>query len=225
MNLAVFDIDGTLTQLFHGEDSCFVTALEAALGFAAVDEDWTSYPNVTDTGIVHGLCEKRHGRAATEAEIGAFRSTYCDSFEARLTRTEVAEVRGARVFVASLRANPRWAVAIATGNFHRLARLKLAGARLPCLDLPMATADDAPSRADLIRLATRRATARYGVPSFERVVSIGDAPWDLKTARELEIPFLAVGTRCGDAASGARTITDFANGAAVLDSLEAAVCW
>jgi phosphoglycolate phosphatase-like HAD superfamily hydrolase len=88
----------------------------------------------------------------------------------------------------------------------------------------MATADDAPARVDLIRIAVRRASERHGV-SFEHVVSIGDAPWDLETARELSLPFLAVGDRCGDASSGARTITDYVDGGLVLTSLETAACW
>jgi phosphoglycolate phosphatase-like HAD superfamily hydrolase len=225
MNLAVFDIDGTLTRLYRGEDVCFVGALESALGLTDVDRDWTRYRNVTDTGIVHDLCRARWGRPAADHEIGAFRSAYCDSFDALVTPTDGAEVEGARVFVGELRRSADWKVAIATGNFLRLAVQKLERGGLPCLDVPMATADDAPSRADLIRLAIDRSSTHYGVEAFDHVVSLGDGPWDLRTARELGIPFVAVGTRCGDAASGARMIVDYADREAVLASLRTAVCW
>ena len=225
MNLAVFDIDGTLTRLYRGEDACFAAALESALGLADVDRDWTRYRNVTDTGIVHDLVQERWGRPATDHEIGAFRSVYCAAFDAAVTPSDGTEVAGACAFVGELRGSPDWMVAIATGNFRRLAVQKLERGGLPCLDVPMATADDAPARADLIRLAVHRSSQHYGVATFDHVVSVGDAPWDLKTARELGMPFVAVGTRCGDPASGARMVLDYSDRAAVLASLTTAVCW
>lgn len=51
MKLAVFDIDGTLTQPYPGEDTAFLEGLERAFGFSHVDVDWNTHPHVTDTGI------------------------------------------------------------------------------------------------------------------------------------------------------------------------------
>ena len=54
---------------------------------------------------------------------------------------------------------------------------RLCNRRVPRL----ATADDAISRADLIRLSVDQARSHYGVDEFQHVVSIEDAPWDLRT--------------------------------------------
>ena len=45
----------------------------------------------------------------------------------------------------------------------------------------------------LFELARERAEAFYG-RRFDRVVSIGDGVWDVRTAIELDVPFVGIGT-------------------------------
>ena len=225
MNLAVFDIDGTLTRPYPGEDPAFLHGLESALGLRGVDPDWTRYPHVTDTGIVDHVCRERWKRPPTAEEMSAFQRDYSAAFIARALPGHGSEVPGAAAFVAGLRSAPDWCVALATGNFHALAILKLERGGVPCLDLPMATSDDGHSRAHLVRLAVERARERHGLDVFDHVVSIGDAPWDLTTARELGMPFVAIGERCGTAAEGARMLTDYADRREALRALAEAVGW
>ena len=225
MNLAIFDIDGTLTRPYSCEDPSFLRGLELAFGFRDVDPDWNGYPHVTDTGIVSHLCETRWGRPPTPAEMGVFRDHYSREFAALATTDDGLEVPGAAEFFLSLRERSDWCVAIATGNCHRMATLKLERGRIPHRDVPMATADDAVSRADLLRLATVRSRSHYHVTQFDHVVSIGDAPWDLRTARELGVAFLALGPRCGDASTGAMAVPDYRDAASVLRALADAVTW
>ena len=116
-------------------------------------------------------------------------------------------------------------MAVATGNFLRLALHKVRRVGISAFDLPMATADDAPGRSDLVRLALVRAQEEYGIASFQHVVSIGDAPWDLRAARELQLPFVAIGERCGRRSSGSAVITDYMDAEEVLLHLDGAVCW
>jgi hypothetical protein len=89
----------------------------------------------------------------------------------------------------------------------------------------MACADDAESREDIVRLAWRKAEAQAGL-IFDRVVSVGDAAWDVHTARSLGLPFVGVATGVlADRlrASGATTIVpDFSDAAAVLAALGSA---
>jgi phosphoglycolate phosphatase-like HAD superfamily hydrolase len=225
VNLAVFDIDGTLTRPYPGEDASFLEGLELALGFRDVDSDWNSYPHMTDSGIVSHLCESRWGRLPTTHEMARFREHYSSAFLARAGPNDGEEISGAAAFVASLRKRSDWRVAVATGNCHSMATLKLTRGAVACLDVPMATADDAVSRADLIRVAIGRARKDYAVAEFRHVVSIGDGPWDLRTARELDVPFVAVGNRCGDESAGARMIWDYEDRQSVLRALVGAVSW
>lgn len=225
MNLAVFDIDGTLTQPYGGEDAAFLRGLELAFGFRDVDPDWDRYPHVTDTGIVSSLFQTRIGRAPTTAEITAFQSHYAKAFVARAEPGHGEEIPGAADFLKALRGAADWCIAIATGNCHRMAALKLARGGIPSRDVAMATADDSGSRADLIRLAVRRARACCRARDFGHIVSVGDAPWDLRTAREVGVPFVAVGTRCGHSPNGAHVIPDYLDQAGALRALASAVRW
>ena len=54
--------------------------------------------------------------------------------------------------------------------------------------LPSAFAEDGPSRESIVLRAIERAGGK-----FNRIVSIGDADWDVRTARRLGLPFLGVG--------------------------------
>ena len=43
VNLAVFDVDGTLLQNHSSEDECYAAALRHVLGLRAIDLDWAKY--------------------------------------------------------------------------------------------------------------------------------------------------------------------------------------
>jgi beta-phosphoglucomutase-like phosphatase (HAD superfamily) len=225
MKLAVFDIDGTLVAENRVEDACFLEALQAVFGFHGVDADWTRYRDVTDSGLVIELCLRRTGIRPSLDALRHFRDVYSGLLIERLKPGDGAEIAGARAFVEKLKADPDWRVAIATGNFLRLALHKLRRAAIPALDVPMATADDAASRVDLIRGAIAGAQDRYGVRRFDHVVSIGDAPWDLRAARDLEMPFVAIGERCGAPSSGSVRLSDYRDAEGALLHLAQAVCW
>jgi phosphoglycolate phosphatase-like HAD superfamily hydrolase len=223
MKLAVFDIDGTLTLPYPSEDRSFLEALASVFGFDDVDPDWTRYTHVTDSGLVQEVCLLKWGREPGEHEVQQFREAYCDEFLRCSGPDEGGEVPGASAFVDLLLERRDWRVALATGNFRALALHKLELGRIPYDNVPMATADDAPSRAALVQLAVARAQAGYGIDGFEHVVSIGDAPWDLRTARELEMPFVVVGERCGGPVRA--RIDNYLDPRRVLSRLEGAVCW
>jgi len=52
MNLAVFDLDGTLTTTFAVDVQCFVQAFRIALNIERLNTNWTEYHDVTDSGLV-----------------------------------------------------------------------------------------------------------------------------------------------------------------------------
>jgi phosphoglycolate phosphatase-like HAD superfamily hydrolase len=55
--------------------------------------------------------------------------------------------------------------------------------------VPYASADDAGSKAGVVACAIKRARPSGGA---DRVVYVGDRPWDLNAARELKVEFLGV---------------------------------
>ena len=198
MRLAVFDLDGTLADTRAIEDRCYERAVCDALGLAALDPDWGRYRHVSDTGIASEAHEAAFGAPASAATLERAAARFLELLTAAWAASphEIVAVPGAAALLAAL---PRhgWAVAVATGGWRRSARFKLGAAGLPLDDLPLASAEDGPARVDIVRAAIGRAAQRHGCPSFDRVVSVGDGPWDVSTAAALRLPFLGV-------ASGAR---------------------
>ena len=207
--IAVFDVDGTLTDTNEVDNECYLRAVGEILGLDAAELNWSRAPHVTDAALLHWLCVEYCGRALSGGEGEAV----LDRFLAHL-RSELAArperfqpIAGAAQVFAQL-SNKGWAIALATGGWQASARLKLAAAGIPHDPLVMASATDADTRTAIMRLAVERAAAHVG-SQFERIVSVGDALWDVKAARELTWPFVGI-------ARGERAIQLRAAGAAVV---------
>ena len=70
--------------------------------------------------------------------------------------------------------------------------VKMKAAGIGVDPLPAAFAEDGPSRQSIVQAAIARASVFYRQSAFEKVVSVGDAMWDLWTARRLGLPFVGV---------------------------------
>jgi phosphoglycolate phosphatase-like HAD superfamily hydrolase len=223
--LAVFDIDGTLTDTNAVDDECFARAVAEVIGLNVANINWTQAPHITDSGLLSWLCTRHHGRSPEAAEIVETSRRFAELLRAEvMTRPErFAPLPGAREILQTVR-SAGWHVAVATGGWHVSAALKLAHAEISMGGIPLATADDALSRGEIVQLAVAR--ARSDVADFDDVVCIGDAIWDVETAAVLGCRFLGVGrgervTRLKDA--GAEIVlSDFSDVRRVLDALERA---
>ena len=81
MKLVVFDIDGTLTQTMAVTDALFAKAVSEELR-TQVSEDWSSYPHVTDSGILEHVFLNHCGRKPQNGEIRSVRNRYLDLLRA-----------------------------------------------------------------------------------------------------------------------------------------------
>jgi len=193
MKLVVFDLDGTLTRTSRVDSECYERALLEVAGVRDPRTDWSTYEHATDTGIVDEIFRERFGRSPDDEERGNIRDRLIQLFEARcaVNGAEFAEVPGAGAFVKRLLSDG-WGVALATGSWRCSAAFKIQRSGLPIADLPSAFAEDGPSREAILRAAIERARKRYGVTSFDRVVSVGDGIWDVRAAARSGLPFVGV---------------------------------
>lgn len=194
LRLAIFDIDGTLTATNDVDDECFFRAVSETLGVDCGAVDWSDMPHVTDSAIARSLWTRERGGEPTQRDIQALQRRFLTMLRAELARApnRFAAIDGAVAIFRHLR-SVGWDTAIATGGWGASAAIKLSAAGLMTTSVPLACADDAESREDIVRLAWRKAEAAAG-RRFERVVSVGDGPWDVRTARSLGLPFVGVGT-------------------------------
>lgn len=195
MKLAVFDIDGTLTLGDGLGTRCFFAAFDEVFGAGLVDRRLETYAESTDSGIAMEAAVRALGRALARTELECFKAAYLGRLEREIARAVRAyrPVPGAEVVLPLLASQPDWHVAIATGNWRRAASLKLECARIPT-PLVAACSEDGMSRSEVLAAAVSLATVAEGGVTFERVVYVGDQPWDLQAARQQGAAFLGIGT-------------------------------
>jgi phosphoglycolate phosphatase-like HAD superfamily hydrolase len=185
----VFDLDQTLIGGAEADWECFLSVCEGVLG-ATIDrqDDWGSYPVLTDLGLLDGLSRRYRGRGVTDCE----RERFCVELPDRIDALAVADpavfspLPGAIGMLEGLVREAR--VGIATGNLRRLAARKLGVAGLDRFDLPCVCSEDASDRPGLVRACVDR----LGAGEATRVVSVGDGVWDVAAAAALGLPFVGV---------------------------------
>lgn len=218
--LAIFDVDGTLCDTVGVDDECYRAAVASALGVAPDAVDWSGAAHVTDAGILSWLWSAHRAGEPTLADVARARSELVHRLNDALREdpSRFGSIAGAGAAVRSL-VDSGWRIAVATGGWGPSARLKLAAAHFEIDDSVFACADDATSRVDIVRLARRRAEIVHGC-RFDRVVSIGDAPWDVATAARLSLPFVGIGVGARSERlrnAGATTVLDDFNDIAAVE--------
>ncbi|HUO85749.1 MAG TPA: HAD family hydrolase [Thermoanaerobaculia bacterium] len=220
--LAIFDLDGTLAATADVDAACYLDAVRRQFGFV-LDSDWSRYRHCTDEGIAREGVSTHLGRQPTDAELAELKKSFVALLEARLREAPhlFLATRGATALLARL-AEDGWHVCIATGAWSASAELKRRAAGLP-ETIPIFSSDLAEAREDIILHAIREMKLRHGVPSYRRIVSIGDGRWDVAAAARLELPFLAIARHPQAArrrrAGAAAVVADFGDIPRVIEAL------
>jgi beta-phosphoglucomutase-like phosphatase (HAD superfamily) len=183
MHIALFDIDGTLTASNEIDSECFSESFRDVFGID-IDTNWDAYEHTTDRGIAAEALRRARGREPAEHELLLHRTRFVQLLEVRMTNLK--EIAGAGAFIAQLLARD-WRIALCTGAWSDSARLKLSRAGF-AFDLPLASCDDDISRDGIVR----RGIALVGGGPHDNVVSFGDAAWDVRAARALQLPFIGI---------------------------------
>ena len=118
MNLAIFDIDGTLTESVAVDEVCFVQAFRDVLGIEGISTNWLGYAFQTDSGLAREIGCKHLGRDPSAGEIGRLQRRFLDLLRAASEGDgqAIREVPGAAAFLTHPRAQHPWRIAVATGG-------------------------------------------------------------------------------------------------------------
>jgi beta-phosphoglucomutase-like phosphatase (HAD superfamily) len=191
VHLVMFDIDGTLVDSMEFDGRLYAEAIHEVLGIV-VDRDWSTYPHVTDGGLLeevlrrHGLADPdgaRH-RAVKQRFIAMIRDHIRDD------PASIREIPGAAMLLGLLRQRADCRVAIATGGWRETALLKLDAAGFDLDGIALATSSDAHPRVEIMQIAASRALG--GLQPGHRTY-FGDGPWDQRACRDLGWDFIAIG--------------------------------
>jgi beta-phosphoglucomutase-like phosphatase (HAD superfamily) len=69
MKLAIFDIDGTLTQTNDIDTQCYVKAFAEEFQITGINTNWSDYGHTTDSAISIQIFQDFWGRAPKEEEL------------------------------------------------------------------------------------------------------------------------------------------------------------
>ncbi|MGH9751770.1 MAG: HAD family hydrolase [Blastocatellia bacterium] len=198
MKLVIFDIDGTLTQTSRVDEICFTRAFADTHGLEVLADHWSGCPHVSDSGLMRHLFQHYFGRDPRDHESSAIKQRLVDLLEEhhRLDQSYFAEIPRAAETFNRLVESRGWAKAIATGCWQPSAEMKLRAASINYQGVPGGFAEDGFARESIVSASISRSCVSYRA-MFDRIVSVGDGVWDVRTAARLGLAFVGV-------ASGAR---------------------
>ena len=190
--LIIFDIDGTLLYSNKIDSQCFADTYEKVYQSPFPTIDWSKYPHVTDDTIFKTVIQEHFSREATFEEMDAFRNEFVALIQEKRVETpkEFKEVKNSRETIELLLADECYEVGIATGGWRKPAMVKLKHIGISTEHLHMSFADGNPTREDIINGVFSQ-TNKLNM-EFEKVVYVGDAPWDVRTTRNMNLPFIGV---------------------------------
>lgn len=218
MHLILFDIDGTLVDSHEFDAELYVRAVREVLGID-VNDDWSTYRNVTDGGILDEIIDGaglRSDRTRIHREVkDRFVGLVAEYLEEQGGR--LPEIPGAGAFLAEVSSRGGVAVGLATGGWEETARMKLKAAGMGADELPLASGSDALTRVEIMQIAARRT---LNGATAGRTTYFGDGVWDKRASEKLRYQFIAIGNHVDHPARFA----DFRDPAPILKALGSPAC-
>ena len=189
MIATIFDIDGTLVESFGFDGASYISAIREILGEVCIDDDWSKYKNVTDTGILRQIMKKN--KIQKEGQIEEIRKKFGELIEQYLENDgECHPTKGAISLIDKLLSDQHYKIGIATGGWKHTAKMKLRHAGFDLRNTILFSSDDSDKREEIMK----KCLSALG-NGFHRVVYIGDAVWDIQATKKLGWHFIGVGPR------------------------------
>jgi len=188
--LYVFDIDGTLTDSVPMYLMSVTNAM-MSLGITDIDTDYANYKYHTDSYALRYNYERNFNKSMPKSFLQDFQSNLIGQMK---MFNPVSEINGAKSLIEFFRDN-QVPFCFATGALPKPAMMKLKQCGIWYDKELLATSLISESREGFVLEAVERAKKFYKRTEFETIVSVGDGLWDLKTAQNLSLDFVGIGTK------------------------------
>ncbi|NQY28653.1 MAG: HAD family hydrolase [Flavobacteriaceae bacterium] len=188
--LLIFDIDGTLIDSVSGYHEVIINAM-TDLGIENIDTDFNALKHHTDSYALKYNYENFFDKELPVNLLDQFENLIVTYLK---TQPKTIAIKGVDKILNQLR-DSEYAFAFATGSLPESAILKMKSAGLEMNAALLATSKTSFSREGFVLEAIEKAKSYYNVTEFEQIISVGDGIWDLKTAQNLDLDFIGIGTK------------------------------
>ena len=190
--LIIFDIDGTLVYSESRDSQCFGQAYRETFGKPFPTLDWTNFSSVTDTSIFGEAYRSQFQKEVDSELFDQFFERYLELLKQKreLNADHSLPIPGVRELIEVIKESQHMEYAIATGGWERAAKLKLEHIGLEIDQIPLVGADGRETREEILTLAKLQSIQNWG--TFDQIVYVGDAIWDVQTTRNLKMNFVGV---------------------------------
>lgn len=186
----MFDIDGTLVESYDFDEFCYIEAVKTVTGLN-IDTDWSTYPHVTDSGLLKTFIERQAQNWAIDDLEKRVKKVFIKLVSEYLKTNPVGAVAGAKSFLEKLENNKEYLVSYATGGWRETALMKLTSAGIDIKNNVLTSANDHFSRERLMELSAEAS----GTSNLSQVTYFGDAEWDIRACEAQNVNLVIVGNR------------------------------
>lgn len=187
--LVIFDIDGTLTDSVTVYHKVVIDSLNL-MGMDNVDTDFFNYKYHTDSYTLKVNYESHFNQSFSKGLLNEFENIL---FSELGKYPPTIAINGAKNCVRSL-LDKNFAIAFATGSLPKPAVLKLQQCDIWFEERLIATSKISFDRETFVLQAIENAKSYFNVIEFDKIYSVGDGIWDLKTAQRLNLDFIGIGS-------------------------------
>ena len=188
--LIIFDIDGTLIDSVSNYHEVIIKAMNA-LGISSIDSNFNALKHHTDSYALKYNYENFFNKELPLSLLNDFELKIVEYLK---LDTKTIAIKGSAEVLNQL-CMRGYAIAFATGSLQKSAVFKMNSAGLDMNIEVLATSQTSFSREGFILEAIDKAKSIYNVSDFDKIVSIGDGIWDLKTAQNLKLNFIGIGLK------------------------------
>jgi len=191
--LVLFDIDGTLIAGKHGHAKSYSDAIKAIHNID-FEVDWRGVQGMTDQQILtECLLKKGISKEIIQENMDKYMIEMEKSFNKSIADNSIYPLEGVKELIIRLKSGGVF-LGLVTGNLVSIAQTKLEKLNLwKYFDVGGFGSDDI-DRTNLVKLAIRRAEKNFNFKFDNNVFLFGDAPQDIKAAKDAGVQAIGVTT-------------------------------
>lgn len=187
--VVIFDVDGTLLKLRKEESDAYVQAFETCYGITGIDDDWNNYRLHSDEGIAIEILEGHFGRECRPEEVRRVKEVFTE----RLLEIATEVIPGTKAVMAALDESGNTGLALSTGNWESIAKLRLEKADIGKYFRCGGFGEDGYGKTAILGEALNRCQRLWpGLIRGRDIIYAGDRPADAEAAHAHGVPFIGI---------------------------------